>query len=172
MKVIRSIAGFAWATASIAVAVMLFSSLGVWEKKLIYEGGITTSPRFTGGEVIQSIGHTGYVADLHRPVFDGILGDASRGFIQIDWKTSGGELPARIDEDFDYDGDGKRDFAVSLDTRKNTASLKSYAKEIVAIVDRSSLAEFVIKGYPDARFGVFTYEGGRTVRVLMKKPDR
>jgi hypothetical protein len=172
MKIIRSIAGFAWAIASIAIAAILFSSLGLWERKLVVEGGIRISPRFTGGELVRSIDHAGYVTRIHRPVFDGILWDSSRGFVQIDWASSEGELPAQIHEEIDYDLDGKADFALSLDTRKNSASLGPHADEVLAIQDRSSLGELSIKGYPDARFGVFAYPGERTLRVLLRMTGR
>lgn len=170
MKRLSSVAGDLWALISIVVAVVLFSSIGGWEKKLITIGSISTAPKFTGGEVVATEKRGSYVTEVHRAVFDGILGDTRTGFVQIDWKEAGARLPDSILEDVDYDRDGKIDFRVTLDTRKNTARLTSFCPQAIAILDRSSLADFVLRGYPDARFGVFVFKGGRTVRVLLKKP--
>ena len=47
--------------------------------------GITVSPRFSGGEVIRSVDHGTYKTVIHRPVFDGLIGERRDGFIQIEW---------------------------------------------------------------------------------------
>ncbi len=156
--------------ASIAVAVILFSSIGAWEKRFVAVSGIKVSPKYTGGEIISTVDHKTYHTDIRRPVFDGPLGIEKRGFIQIDWMENGNKtIPASIEESFDYDNDGKMDFTVALDTVANKARLKAYNPGVLAILDRSTMAELTVKGYPDARFGVFTHKDGRSVRVLLKK---
>lgn len=44
------------------------------------------SARFTGGEVVSSVKHGAYTASIHRPVFDGAVGERRPdGFIQVAW---------------------------------------------------------------------------------------
>lgn len=168
--IIKNTGGYLWMAASIAVAVMLFSSIGKWQKRLIEASGMKVSPKYTGGEVIETIDHKTHHTRIHRPVFDGPFGAEKQGFIQIDWMEYGNrKIPASIEESFDYDNDGKMDFTIRLDTVENKARLHAYNPDVLAILDRSSMAELTMKGYPDARFGVFAHKNGRSVRVLLKK---
>ena len=59
---------------------------------------------------------------VHRPVFDGLLGDRSDGFVQIDWRPAA-KLPPMLQEKIDVDGDGREDFLIVLDTVKQTAAV-------------------------------------------------
>lgn len=174
-NIIKNTSGYLWMAASLAVAVALFSSIGTWQKRLIDASGIKVSPKYTGGEVIATIDHKTYHTDVHRPVFDGPFGIEKKGFIQIDWMENGGtaagSIPALIEESFDYDKDGRTDFTVTLDTVANKARLNAHNPDVLAVLDRSTLAELTMKGYPDARYGVFTHKDGRSIRVLLKKDE-
>ena len=70
--------------------------------------------------------HEGYEMRLHRPVFDGLIGPRTKGFVQVDWIVvpPAVTLPEHIMEDIDYDQDGVADFAVELDARLSQAGLK------------------------------------------------
>jgi hypothetical protein len=98
------------------IVLATFVGLGVWEKALATGTGIHVSPRFTGGEVRQTIDHGTYRTMLHRPVFDGLVSERENGFVQIDWvpqeKIS---LPALLEEEFDIDGNGSIDCSVRLE---------------------------------------------------------
>ena len=112
--------------------------------------------------------YSGYDTLVHRPVFDGIFGETKTGFIQIDWTSDSGKLPSEISEKIDYNQDGKDDFAVNLNTLENKAHLEIYNQNALSILDRSSMADLFLKGYPDSRYGVFVFHNSRTVRVLLK----
>lgn len=72
------------------------------------------NPRYTGGEVIRTYtGTSPVVIRMHRPVFEALIGEPSRGFIQIDFEDP---LPARIDERIDMYGNGQDDFHIVIDT--------------------------------------------------------
>lgn len=76
-----------------------------------------SSPRFTGGEVARSIDHGSYRTVLHRPVFDGLVGERADGFVQIDWvPVEKQSLPSAIVEDLDINGDGSSEVSVRIDT--------------------------------------------------------
>lgn len=169
---VKNVTGYLWMIASVAVAVMLFSSIGTWEKRLVDGTGIKVNTKYTGGEVLSTVDHVTYHTIIHRPVFEDPPGGSKKGFIQIDWMQKGtsvrGPLPATIEEHFDYDHDGKTDFTILLDTIENKARLLKNNPHVLAILDRSSMVELTMKGYPDGRFGVFTHKDGRSVRVLLR----
>jgi hypothetical protein len=91
--------------------------------------GLNISPWFSGGEVRQTIDHGTYRTLVHRPVFDGLIGERSNGFVQIDWVPKEKfHLPVILQEEFDADGDGKIDFSVRL--QGENAELLSRASQV------------------------------------------
>lgn len=150
MKRISSILGFLWALLALPIVLATFIGNGYWAEKLITVTGLHISPWDTGGEVVQTIDHGIYQTLLHRPVFDGLVAERKKGFVQVNWKASGGVLPERIDEEIDYNRDGAKDFRIQLDTGRNKA-------EIIA------LTPYVI-----GLGGIYNLENERAVRILLK----
>ena len=95
--------------------------------------GITVSPRYSGGEVVRSVDHGTYKTVIHRPVFDGLIGDRKDGFIQIEWQTRHGVLPPVIEDGIDFTGDGKEDFAFRLDTTAGSGTLTPHNPSVIAV---------------------------------------
>jgi len=114
---LKSGLGHIWALLCFALVLATFIGLGFWEHTLAKGTGIHVSPRFSGGEVRQTIDHVFYRTMLHRVVFDGLLSDRAEGFVQIDWvPREKHSLPAILEEDLDIDGDASPDITVRLDT--------------------------------------------------------
>jgi hypothetical protein len=154
MKLIRKFLAYGWAMAAVPILLATFIGMNVWAKKLVDFTGLKVSPLYTGGEVAQTIKHEGYETLIHQPVFDGLLCERKNGFVQIGWKTGGDKLPELIDEAIDFDGDGKNDFRIRLNTTTNTGQLESYSSGVV------SLGE------------VLVLKNERIVRVSLKKEQR
>jgi hypothetical protein len=117
IDILKSGLGYTWAVLCLVVVLATFVGLNFWANTLAQGTGIQVSPRYTGGEVQRSVDHGQYLTLLHRPVFDGLLGERSEGFVQIDWTPKDQQsLPALIEEEFDTDGDGTLEFSIRLDT--------------------------------------------------------
>jgi len=71
---------------------------------------------------VKTIAHDAYRTSVHRPVFDGLFGPRSDGFVQIDWRPAT-KMPPMIQEKIDVDGDGREDFLIVLDTVKQTVAV-------------------------------------------------
>jgi len=97
---------------------------------LIAASGLTTSPWYSGGEVVRTVDHGAYQTQIHRPVFDALIGERKEGFVQVAWSPLGA-LPARIDEEIDADGDGQADFRVEVDTPNKESTLTSHASWVL-----------------------------------------
>jgi hypothetical protein len=127
MKIIQKLKsglGYTWAVLCLVLVLATFIGLGFWEHMLTKETGIRVSPRFSGGEVRQTIDHGFYRTVLHRLVFDGLVGERAEGFVQIDWvPQEKRSLPTTLEEDFDIDGDASTDITVRLDTAAGRAQL-------------------------------------------------
>ncbi len=122
MKRLKSILGYSWAALALPIAIATFAGLNFWGHQLVAKTGLKVTPWYSGGETVGTVLHPRYSATIHRPVFDGLVCEYSRGFVQIDWTPAKGEkLPERIDEEIDFDGDGKIDVRVQLEAAKLTA---------------------------------------------------
>ena len=152
MQKVKSILGYSWSALALPVILATFVGMHSWTEKLAQVTQVKVSPWFTGGEVVRTLPHEGYVTRIHRPVFDGLLGERRSGFVQVDWvapKFSTG-LPAQIAEEIDWDGDGRADFSIQLDTTTDAAVLSPLSPRVTG-------SEKVIR-----------LERQRTVRVLLE----
>jgi hypothetical protein len=131
---LKSVFGYAWAAICLIAVLATFVGLNFWAQTLAKETGIQISPHFSGGEVRQTIDHGSYKTLLHRLVFDGLVSERSKGFVQIDWVPQEKQkLPALIDEEFDIDGDGSSDVAIHVDTNQGTAKMIRQAAYVMGL---------------------------------------
>ncbi len=158
MKIVRALKsgfGYTWAALCLVIILSTFVGLGFWERTLANGTGIHVSPRFSGGEVRQTVNHGFYRTLLHRMVFDGLVSERAEGFVQIDWAPQEKEsLPAVLEETFDIDGDGSTEIAV----RVNTAERK---------VELLQKAPWVLGAEPLVSAG-----SERILRVLLRNPRK
>ncbi len=122
MAKVKSVLGYLVALLGVPIVLATFMSMSFWSELLVDATGITISPWVTGGEIARTIEHGAYRTEIHRPVFDALVGQRREGFVQVDW-TPAGALPAQIDQELDLDGDGQADARVQLDTRAVQATL-------------------------------------------------
>ncbi len=151
---LRSMAGYLWALLALPVILSTFLGQGFWANQLVAVTGIHVSPWLAGGEVVQTIDHRQYRIILHRPVFDGLVGQRNQGFVQINWQPVAEFLPAIIKETVDYDRDGMADFKIEFDTKTNHIELSDKKPYVLGIEQ------------------VYKLENERAVRVLLKYQNK
>jgi len=150
MRQLRVFFGYAWAIMAFPIILATFIGNNFWAEKIAMGTGLKVSPWFTGGEVVQTIQHQHYRTLIHRPVFDGLIGERNRGFVQINWRAGDNELPGLIDEAIDYNRDGKMDFRIKLNTKTGQAELLAPKPNVIGIEQ------------------VYKLKNERVVRVLLK----
>jgi len=154
MAKIKSILGTMVAVLSTLIMLAVIPGIMFLAEPLIAVTGLTISPKYSGGEVVQTIDHDAYQTQVHRMVFDDVLiGERKEGFIQVDW-TPRDALPARIDEEIDADGDGQADFRVEVDTANEETTLTPYASWVLGLE------------------GTYKPEDYLMVRVFLRNPSR
>jgi hypothetical protein len=155
MEKLRAILGYTLAVLTFPIIVVMIMGAfgGPLGELLIEVTGLKTSANWTGGEVAQTIDHGTYKTRVHRMVFDALIGERKEGFIQVGW-TPPDDLPPRIDEEIDADGDGKSDFRIQVDTAKKESTLTPYAPWVLELE------------------GTFRIEDELMVRVLLENPSR
>jgi hypothetical protein len=168
LKMLKRLLGIGWFAVSIAVFLMIFSNLEHWDN-IFANSGVKINNWLTGGGIASRIERKAYQIDIHKPVFDNAFGgETKNGFVQLDIHHEG-KLNADVHEDVDYDGDGKLDFTIDIDRKTLKACLKKYNDNVGWIMDKTSMAEFVYRGYSDSRNGVLTDDSGLYIRILIKK---
>jgi hypothetical protein len=132
MKKLKSFLGYIWAVAAIIIALATFFGNDRFSRTLAASTGITVNPRYSGGEIMKIIDHGNYLTSMHRPVFDALIGQTKEGFIQINWEPAAG-LPQIINENIDYNGDGKDDFIITLNTGTGETALTKNNSSVLDI---------------------------------------
>jgi hypothetical protein len=150
MNWVKKTFGYTVAFLMVPLVLATFMGMGFWSEKLVAVTGLSVTARYTGGEVVRKIGHGQYETRIHRPVFDGFLWDSKQGFVQIDW-TAAQSLPARLEEDIDYDGDGTADFRIELSTQDNSAKLVPVNPHVLSLE------------------GTYNLKNGRAIRVWLER---
>jgi hypothetical protein len=94
---------------------------------------MTVHPRLSGGEMLKER-HSGNTTwRIHRPVFDGLTGERSRGTLRIDAlgnTASPDSQPIAVD----YDNDGQADFDIVLPaTPDGEPSIKAHNARVGGI---------------------------------------
>lgn len=151
-RVIKSILGYLWALTVIPVVALGFVNMSYFEQKLIIDPGFRVSGNWTGGEALSVIRHDGFTTTVHKPVFNSPVLRKDTGFVQVDWSFEGRQ-PEVINEEIDYDADGRPDFWISVDTGNNDAVIKPYSRNVITILEEK----------------VMVYKDSRSVRVVLKK---
>jgi len=129
---IKSILGYTAAVLASFVVLATFLGNNYLSEKFASATGIKVSPRYTGGEIVKVVDHGTYRTIIHRPVYDGLLGEREEGFIQIKWESIAG-LPPMIHETIDYDGDNRADFLVTLNTATGETTVLGYNPNVVSV---------------------------------------
>lgn len=150
MKAMKSFFGYAWAGLAMVLPMATFFGHTVFSKALAKTTGVTIHARYSGGEIISTVDHGNYKTSLHRPVFDGLIAETPEGFVQVNWEPADG-LPMILKERFDYDQDGREDFALTLNTETGETSLSKTNPAVLGVGKAYAL------------------KNGRAVRVLLKR---
>ena len=133
MSRIRAYLAYAWAFTAGPIVLAAFFGLPFFASKLVAVTGLHVHPLLTGGEVAQTIDHQRHQTLVHRPVFDGLIGQRSTGLVQIRWRPKDANLPEIIDEQIDFDRDGKADFRVQLNTGTDATTLEPLDRRVLSV---------------------------------------
>jgi hypothetical protein len=131
MSRIASITGYTLAVMATPVVLATFIGMPFWAGQLVAVTGLKVSPWYSGGEVAQTIDHGQYHCLIHRPIFDGLICERSKGFVQVNW-TPLESLPGKIAEDISLDG-GDPDFHIELDTSAGAAKLDALNPRVLGL---------------------------------------
>jgi hypothetical protein len=154
MAKVRPVLGYIAAalTGPLVIAVFMLMASGALDR-VGAASGLTIAPGIVVGEVVRTIDHGAYQAQVHRMVFDALIGERREGFIQVDWMPREA-LPALIDDEIDADGDSQADFRLQVNTEQRESTLTPYAPWVLELE------------------GTYALRDALAVRVHLRNPSR
>jgi hypothetical protein len=88
MAKLKPVLGYTMAALSILIMLVGVGAFRLGGEAFISATGLKHSANWTGGEVTQTLGHGTYQTEIHRPVFDALIGEHNKGFIQVAWRPA------------------------------------------------------------------------------------
>lgn len=113
MKTFKMIIGLMWAFLCLILILFLFPALRPLAYKTSQLPFMKINEWHSGGEVVKEIKMENYTLNIRKPVFNALIGERKKGFVQIDWI---GVLPEMLNDTIDYDNDNKNDFVIQINT--------------------------------------------------------
>lgn len=132
MRILKWFLCYTWAGAAIIITLATFVGYGYFSQVFADITGISINPRYSGGEIIKIVDHGNYKTAMHRPVFDFLIGQTEKGFIQINWEPAAG-LTQVLNEGFDYNNDGQEDFGIILNTATGEVILTATNPSVLSV---------------------------------------
>lgn len=123
MSRLKTFLAYSWAFLAVPLVLATFMRMDPFARKLVAVTGLHVHPIYTGGTVARTIPHGSYETVIREPVFDGLIGRRSHGFVQVEWQPKDTNLPALIEEAIDFDVDGTNEFEVRFDTKMKDAKI-------------------------------------------------
>jgi hypothetical protein len=131
MKRVKIIAGISWAFLGLIVIIVLFPGLNSFSVSVSNLPFMKINPRYTGGEVLRQVTFENCTLDIRKPVFNGLFKNSKTGFVQMDWH---GVVPTTIKDTIDYDGDGEKDFYISVNRKESNTSFKAFNSNVKNVI--------------------------------------
>jgi hypothetical protein len=131
MKKIKIIAGIIWAFLCLILIIILFPGLNSFSTSTAKLPFMKINPNYSGGEVARQLIEASCTLDIRKPVFDGLIKERNRGFVQIDWR---GNIPDKIVDTIDYDLDKIPDFCIFIDRNQSKTVLDPINKKVRDVI--------------------------------------
>jgi hypothetical protein len=139
MTRVKAFLGYSMAVLLLPFTMAVFLGLGNWSNMLV-NTGLRVSPWYTGDAVARTLSHGNYETRIHKPVFMGLVGETSTGFVQVDWAPRD-NVPAVLDEEIDYDNDGKIDFRLTWNVGSGEIVLVPHSPAVLGLEGKYQLKE-------------------------------
>jgi hypothetical protein len=131
LRFLSSASGILVASVAILVVVLGFMTISTQAHRLAQAPFMKIHPRYSGGEVVRSFSSGGAFWQVHRPVFDGLLGERRDGFVQVDVEQFSADKPAQAS--IDFDGDGAADFNLLLPSNGAAPQVEALSSAVTGL---------------------------------------
>jgi hypothetical protein len=136
MKRLLTILGFIWAVLCLVIVLVMFPGLDSCSRHLAKLPFMKINPAFSGGDTATTICYDNYTLYIHEPVFAALIGESSKGFVQLDW-TWKDSIPVVVSDSIDYDSDLVPDLIIGIDPSSEKLKIEPL-NDVVGEIEASS----------------------------------
>jgi len=133
-------AGMLWACACFSMMLVLFFGFPRWEQACAALPFMKINDKYAGGPVLSTIEHGAYRTVIHQPVFPALIGQANKGFVQVNWLPLT-NLPPVISEDIACSSDGRPDFSITINTSSGQTTVRSLRDGVLPLQTSCALSD-------------------------------
>jgi len=130
MKKVKIIAGIIWAFLCLILILVLFPGINAFSSSLAKLPFMKINPNYSGGEIAYENVHEGCTLVTREAVFNGLIKERKRGFVQVDWR---GDIPEEIIDTIDYDLNNMPDFVIRIDTRTSDTEIDPISTTVTGL---------------------------------------
>ena len=130
MEKIKIIAGITWAIVCLIIMIVFFPVMNNLSASAARLPFMKINPNYTGGVVEKQLVEKSCTLDIRKPVFDGLIGERQKGFVQLDWR---GNIPDRIVDTIDYNQDQVPDFLITINRTNSETSLNVLNNKVLGV---------------------------------------
>ncbi len=130
MKTIRNIVIYTWAVLCMILIPVTFVRSTGFSEMLARLPFMKINPRHSGGEIGRVYEHNNLKITVNKPVFDALIGESRKGFVQVRFSPAD-SLPPFISDTIDFDNNGTPDLALAIDTKTGQSSLQPIDKNVL-----------------------------------------
>jgi hypothetical protein len=139
MKRLFTVLGFVWAVICLVIVLMMFPGLNSCSRQLAKLPFMKINPSLSGGDVAATIDYDSYTINIHKPVFEALIGESSRGFVQLDWNWND-SIPVPVTDTIDFNMDNETDFIIKIDPSNENLQIVSL-RDAVGGIEASARTE-------------------------------
>jgi hypothetical protein len=141
MKKLRIIPAYIWASICLILIPVTFIKNDALAEKLARLPFMKIHPRYSGGDERIAYIDNGLHISVYEPVYSGITGKGSDGFVQVKFAGTA-NIPAAINQAIDYDLDGESDFRVSIITATGVTTLEKIDARVRSLQVSSRVKDY------------------------------
>lgn len=141
MKKLRIIPAYIWAVACFILIPITFIKNDALAEKLALLPFMKIHPKYSGGDEKIAYINNGLHISVFEPVYSGIKGKGSDGFVQVKFAGTN-NMPPTINEAIDYDLNGDPDFKVSVNTSDGATTLEKLNNHVKSIQVSSKVKDY------------------------------
>jgi hypothetical protein len=130
MKKIKIIAGITWAIVCLIIMIVFFPVMDNLSASAARLPFMKINPNYTGGVIEKQLVEKSCTLDIRKPVFDGLIGERQKGFVQLDWR---GNIPDRIVDTIDYNQDQIPDFLITINRTNSETFLNVFNNKVLGV---------------------------------------
>lgn len=141
MKKLLTIPAYLWAIACLLLIPVTFIGNQSFAVKMAKLPFMKVNPIYSGGEIADSVVDAELKTTIYEPVFESLIGESKKGFVQVKFSSPTDTLPLIIKREIDYNFDKTIDFSLEINTSTGETGMTAFNKLVMDVAVSSKVNE-------------------------------